>query len=226
MKKKFVASGLAAGLIAGAGAGLILQSSGFAGASSGGAVAITATVDDSTGTGNGADSGRPDPSQRLTEVLQPLVDSGTITADQMTAVVDALVAAGPQGGPGMGDHGGRGDHGDQGGRRGGPGLDAAATALGITADELRTELEGGQTIAQVATAKGVDVQTVIDAMVADLKAHLDEEVAAGEHTQAEADAKLADATTRITDMVNNGRPERGDGPPQPADAPADAPAGA
>ena len=197
MKKKFVASGLAAGLIAGAGAGLILQSSGFAGASNGGAVAITATVDDSTG--NADDSGRPDPSQRLAEVLQPLVDSGTITADQMTAVVDALVAARPRGGPGMGGqggrHGGDGDHGGRGGMRGGRGLDAAATALGVTADELRTELEGGQTIAQVATAKGVDVQTVIDAMVADLKAHLDEEVAAGEHTQAEADAKLAASPT-------------------------------
>ena len=83
-------------------------------------------------------------------------------------------------------------------------------ALGITADELRTALEGGQTIAEVAAEKGVDVQTVIDAMVAEAKTHLDEEVAAGEHTQEEADQKLADVTERITDSVNNGMPARGD----------------
>ncbi|MEY4230187.1 MAG: hypothetical protein RLZZ362_1036 [Actinomycetota bacterium] len=217
MKKKFVATGLVAGLIAGAGAGLVLQSTGFAGASDSRPAAISISVGDDAATAAGTDAGRPDRTQRLTEVLQPLVDSGTITADQMTAVVDALAAAGPQG---AGDRGGRGDrggHGDHGGRRGaGRGLDAAATALGVTADELRTELRGGQTIAQVATAKGVAVQTVVDAIVADLKARLDEAVASGEHTQAEADAKLTEATARITDMVNNGRPERADGPP-PAD---------
>ena len=101
------------------------------------------------------------------------------------------------------------------------GLDAAATALGITADELRTDIQNGQTIAQVAEAKGVDVQTVIDAMVAQAKTHLDEEVASGEHTQAEADQKLADMTTRITDAVNNGFPARGDHGPggqPPADS--------
>ncbi|MET0902177.1 MAG: hypothetical protein ABWZ52_02960, partial [Acidimicrobiales bacterium] len=50
----------------------------------------------------------------------------------------------------------------------GPGvqLSVAAEAIGITEDELRTALEGGQSIAQVAEANGVDVQTVIDAMVA------------------------------------------------------------
>jgi lipoate-protein ligase A len=53
---------------------------------------------------------------------------------------------------------------------------------------------------------------VIDALVAEFKAHLDEEVASGEHTQEEADQKLAKATERITDMVNNGRPEGGRGP--------------
>ena len=63
--------------------------------------------------------------------------------------------------------------------------------------------------------QGVDVQTVIDAMVAQLKTHLDEEVAAGEHTQAEADQKLADATTRITEQVNNTMPTGGRGPGGP-----------
>jgi lipoate-protein ligase A len=84
----------------------------------------------------------------------------------------------------------------------------------MAADELRTELRSGKTIAQVAADQGVDVQDVIDALVADVKAHLDEEVASGEHTQAEADAKLAEVTARITDRVNNGKPDKA-----PADQP-------
>lgn len=87
------------------------------------------------------------------------------------------------------------------------GLDAAATALGLTADELRTELQAGSTIADVAAAEGVDVQTVIDAMVAEATTRLDEKVAAGDLTQAEADTEAADATTRITESVNNGFPD-------------------
>ena len=233
MKKKFVASGLAAGLVAGAGAGLILQSSGFAGASNtGSAQSVTVVTDDTTdsstdGTTDATESNdatdadrAAEREARLTEVLQPLVDAGTITADQMQSVIDTLAAAGPLGGGhGGGDHGGRGGHGGR-----GMGLDAAATALGITADELRTQLEAGSTLADVAAAEGVDVQTVIDAMVAEVKTHLDEEVTEGDLTQAEADTKLADATTRITDGVTNGFPERGDGDgdrPAPADAPAD-----
>ena len=45
-------------------------------------------------------------------------------------------------------------------------IEAAADVLGMTADELRTELESGKTIADVAGEKGVDLQTVIDAVVA------------------------------------------------------------
>jgi hypothetical protein len=85
----------------------------------------------------------------------------------------------------------------------GAGLETVATTLGLTADEVRTAIEGGQTIAQLAEANGKTAQDVIDALVAEVKTHLDEEVAAGEHTQAEADARLAAATTQITDFVNN-----------------------
>ena len=93
-------------------------------------------------------------------------------------------------------------------------ISVAATALGMTEADLVTELQSGKSIADVATAKGVDIAKVTDALYADLKAHLDAEVAAGEHTQAEADAKLADAKTRIAEMVNKaGLPMRGKGGP-------------
>ena len=84
----------------------------------------------------------------------------------------------------------------------GKGAEAVATALGITVEELKTELSSGKSIADVAKAKNVDIVKVISAMTAQMKAHLDEEVASGEHTQAEADAKLAEFTARATEMVN------------------------
>jgi hypothetical protein len=45
-------------------------------------------------------------------------------------------------------------------------LDAAAKAIGIPTSELAQDLKDGKTIAQVAHDKGVDVNKVIDAMVA------------------------------------------------------------
>jgi lipoate-protein ligase A len=90
----------------------------------------------------------------------------------------------------------------------GPKLETVAKVLGITAEELKTEL-ATKSLADVAKAKGVDIAKVTDALVAEFKAHLDEEVASGEHTQAEADAKLAEFKTRVTDMVNTVRPARG-----------------
>ena len=39
-----------------------------------------------------------------------------------------------------------------------------------------------------------------------MKTHIAEEVVSGELTQAQADAKLAEATVRATDMVNGVRP--------------------
>ena len=60
----------------------------------------------------------------------------------------------------------------------------------------------GQSIAQVAEANGVAVDTVIDAMVDAKAERLAEKVESGRITQAEADEKLADIEDRITDRVN------------------------
>ncbi len=188
MHKKLATAGIAAGLTAGGLAGLVIVPS------VSGAQSTTTTAD----AGTSSDATRPDPSTRITDALAPLVTDGTITQDQADKVASTLAESMPMGGGGKHMRGA------------GPQLDAAATALGMTADELRTELEAGQTIAQVAEAKGVDVQTVIDSMVAAEKAKLDEKVAAGDITQEEADAHLAEDTTRFTDMVNNGMPARGD----------------
>jgi len=102
------------------------------------------------------------------------------------------------GGP-MGGRRGRGDHGmsPQGH------LDTVATVLGLTVDEVRSAVQGGTTIAELATQHGSTAQAVIDALVADVQAHFDAEVASGEHTQADADSRIADAKNHITEFVNN-----------------------
>jgi len=102
-------------------------------------------------------------------------------------------------------------------------LETAADAIGIDVEDLRTALEGGSTLAQVAEANNVDPQTVIDALVADASTHLAQKVESGELTQEQADERLADVTARITDHVQNGRPAGDEDhdrrpPPPPADA--------
>lgn len=197
MKKKMITAGLAAGLLAGTGAGLILEMAGSAGAASNTSASAAAEDDTDTttaagDTGTGTDADRPDPSARLQEVLQPLVDDGTLTQAQLDSVIATLSAAGPMGGGG--GHGPRG---------GGRGLETVATTLGMTVEEVRDAISNGQTLAQLAEAKGSTAQALIDAIVAEVKAHLDEEVASGEHTQEEADLKLLEAVTRATEFVNN-----------------------
>ena len=85
-------------------------------------------------------------------------------------------------------------------------LDAAASYLGLTEDQLRTELEGGKSLAQVAKDHGKSVDGLVDALVADLKKHLDADVAAGRITKAQEDQFLAEAKQRITDFVNGKGP--------------------
>ena len=85
-------------------------------------------------------------------------------------------------------------------------LASVATALNMSEADIRTQLDSGKSLADIATAQNVSVQSVIDAVVADMKAHVATEVASGEITQTEADAKLADVVARATDMVNGVRP--------------------
>jgi len=74
--------------------------------------------------------------------------------------------------PGKGGKGGK----DRPGPRGAKGLEAAAKAIGISEEELKTALRSGQSIAQVAQSKEVDVKVVIDAMVAEASANLEKRI--------------------------------------------------
>ena len=89
-------------------------------------------------------------------------------------------------------------------------LATVSKVLGITETELKTELEAGKSIADVAKAKNIDLATVKAALLAEAKAHIDAEVAAGKHTAAEGATKLAEKTSRIDTMLTTaGLPARG-----------------
>ena len=216
MNNKLAAVGLAAGLLGGAAAGLALGVPGLAGAQSDVTTTTTpattapdTTAPDTTAPDTGSDE-TPAPKDRsawMTDALAPLVAAGTITQAQADAVIEALQAAKPEGphghGPGI-------VH---------AGLDTAAKALGITTEELRTALRDGKTVADVAADKGVDVQVVIDALVADAQARIATAVSDGRITQAQADERLATLTDDITKIVNGeGRGfGRGRGPDRDGD---------
>jgi hypothetical protein len=73
-------------------------------------------------------------------------------------------------------------------------FDAVAEALGLTPEELFTELHSGKTLDEIATAKGVDLQKVQDAaqaaQLAERKAEIEQAVKEGTITQEQADWML------------------------------------
>jgi hypothetical protein len=98
---------------------------------------------------------------------------------------------------------------------GGPGLkvavgpvfgDAAAKYLGLTQDELRAQIEGGKTLAQVAAAQGKSVDGLKAAILAGARQDLDQAVAAGKLTAADEQQMLSMLQSHLDDIVNNAGP--------------------
>ncbi|HEX3290189.1 MAG TPA: hypothetical protein VHR46_02265 [Gaiella sp.] len=83
----------------------------------------------------------------------------------------------------------------------GKALGAAATYLGLSRDALRAELAEGQSLAQMAKAKGKPTDGLVAAMVAPAKTALAKAVANGKLTQARADGILARLTERVEALV-------------------------
>ncbi len=141
-----------------------------------------------------------------------------------TAPADPNAApAAPPAAPGEPDPGAPGSRPPGGGRHGHGGhqeavsdASVAAAAIGISEADLQTAQKAGQSLADIAKAHNVDPQKVIDALVADEQAELDQAVKDGKITQAEADEHKTDIVARITDRVNHaGGPGEGRGPGGP-----------
>ena len=89
----------------------------------------------------------------------------------------------------------------------GQGLDAAAKALGISTDELKSDLAKGMSIADIAKSKNVDVNKVIDALVADANAKIDAAVKSGKLSQDQANTLKATIRSAVAAFVNHDLPK-------------------
>ena len=127
----------------------------------------------------------------ITQALGGLVGDGTLTQAQADRVASTLAEARPEG-LGHRGPGGRGLH-----------LEAAAEALGVPVEELRTAAEAGRSLADVAQEKGVSTDALVDALVKAQQDHLAAAVSSGRLTQAEADEKAADLQARITERLDD-----------------------
>ncbi|MGR6963312.1 hypothetical protein ACU610_02475 [Geodermatophilus sp. URMC 61] len=131
---------------------------------------------------------------RIKDALSGLVQDGSISQEQADEVATTL---------GQADLGWHGHHG------GWHGLETAAEALGMTEDDLRTALQAdGASLAKVAQDRGVDAQTVVDALAADVRERVAEAVQAGRLTQDQADQRLADLQQEVTEWVNSTSDDR------------------
>jgi hypothetical protein len=86
------------------------------------------------------------------------------------------------------------------------GLDVAASYLGLSEDELRSELDSGKTLADIAKAQDKTVDGLVQALVAGAKTHLDEAVADGHLTKAQTAQMLSHLEQGIRAMVNGTPP--------------------
>ncbi len=146
---------------------------------------------------------RADIIRTVTEALSSSPRGASLTDPQRQTVATRIVdgTGGPRGaqhaGPGAGQHRGPG-----GGQHRGPGggviRDALVKALGIDEQALRTARAAGKTPAQVAGEKGVEVSTVVNAVVAAMKAQ-----GPPPGAPAKSDAEMTEVAT---DIVNGKGP--------------------
>jgi len=136
--------------------------------------------------------------QALKNRIDAAVEAGRLTKEQaseLKARIDSedFPLIGPRGhrGSGFPGHGfGRGE-----------GLAAAASYLGMTEAELRTELHD-KTLAEIAKEKGKSVSGLVQAMVTAAEKQIDEAVAGGKLTKEQAAAIKADLQARIQSLVD------------------------
>lgn len=160
----------------------------------------------------------------LKQTLDELVANGTITQAQADAITSSLKAKLGDG-HGSGDQPGGHGPGGPGGR--GAGFDlfkkdvltAAAAAIGIDPEALRTEMRGGSSLGAAATAHGVDPQKVVDAIVATAITNIDKAVASGKLSAERAamlKEKLPEHAKRLVARAPGAHGhEGGGGPGQP-----------
>lgn len=135
-------------------------------------------------------------------------------ADQMIQAIQSGQRPG-QGQPGPGQRGPGGP-----GRPGAMGPDggvAIAGILGLTPEQLRTEMQAGKSLGQIADAQRVSRDTLKAKLLEAQKARLDAAVAGGRITAQQAQEMAARMTANVDRMINatpgQRRPQQGPGAP-------------
>jgi hypothetical protein len=82
-------------------------------------------------------------------------------------------------------------------------LEAAAKQLNLSLDELNTNLQNGQSLADLAAAAKIDPQKVKDAMLASITTQLDAAVKNGTITRTDADNILKKSGAFVEDIMNS-----------------------
>jgi hypothetical protein len=186
MQKKLTAAAIAGAVVLGGGA----------------AIAVPAFADSSSSSGSSTDTKATSRIDAIKQALKGLVDNKTITQDQADKVAEALGQPGALPGGGFGHHGFGG--------RGMIGLmqaqaEAAAKVLGMSAEDIRSALREGTTLAELAKKQGKSETTLINALVDAAKTQLAAAVKDGKLTQAQADAIEKNLPEQVKRIVENGR---------------------
>jgi hypothetical protein len=131
--------------------------------------------------------------------MKKLVAALTVAGVLVAGTASAAVAAGP---------GGQGGRAHEGARVAGQ---TAAATIGISPEELRSQVRAGKTVAQVSTEHGVDPANVVNAIVGALTQQIDQKAAAGavDANRAEhAKQKLPDVANRFVNATKQRRGHR------------------
>ena len=83
------------------------------------------------------------------------------------------------------------------------GVRDVAKTIGISPEDLRTDLKGGQTIAQVANSKGMSTTTLVSDLTKDVDARIQKAESAGKLTSDQATKIEAKVPAAVTKAVNH-----------------------
>ena len=190
VRQAVAAGGIAAALAVG---GVVAGHQGLISA----AYAQTATSTSTTASGStSARTGSAKtPDAALKSVLDQLVGQGKLSSTQESDVLTAWQQylqqhPRPERGPGFPGFGLGADS------------QTVATALKLTPQQLQQQVRSGKSIAQIAQAQNVPLQTVEDAIANAAKTRLDQQVAAGKLTSAQETQFLNGLKSRLPQLVN------------------------
>lgn len=151
----------------------------------------------------GVDAGELETALREAAIarVDAAVEAGELTGEQATELKERIRSGGfplpgVRPGPGFG-------HGGPSFLHGGPGfLDAAASYLGLDEEELREQLAGGDSLADLAEAAGKSVEGLQDAILEQARTKLEEAVSEGDLTRERADTILERLESHLDEIVD------------------------